>query len=214
MRLVSLNVGLPRDVVWHGKAVTTGIFKRSVAGPCMVRALNLNGDHQADLAVHGGPDKAVYAYPSEHYEFWRRELPDLDLPWGAFGENLTTEGMAEGEVSIGDLLRIGGAELVVTQPRLPCYKLEVRLGEGMVKRFLESRRTGFYLRVAKEGLVEAGDAIERIGREQEEVRVADITRLYAFDKGDRETMRNAVRIAALPESWKSYFEERLESEAG
>ncbi len=147
MRLVSLNVGLPRDVAWHGKTVTTGIFKRPVAGPCMVRALDLDGDRQADLSVHGGPDKAVYAYPSEHYELWRRELPDLDLPWGAFGENLTTAGLAEEEVSIGDRLRIGSAELVVTQPRLPCYKLEVRLGEGMVKRFLESRRTGFYLRV-------------------------------------------------------------------
>jgi len=210
VRLVSLNVGLPREVDWHGKAVTTGIWKRPVAGPVMVRSLNLDGDRQADLAVHGGPDKAVYAYPSEHYEPWRRELPDLDLPWAAFGENLTTEGLDEESVAIGDRFRIGDAELLATQPRLPCYKLEVKLGEGMIQRFLASRRTGFYFKVAKEGLVQAGDAIERIGRAPEDVRVSDITRVYAFDKGDRETMRRALRIAALPESWKRHFEERLE----
>ncbi len=211
VRIVSLNVGLPREVAWHGQTVTTGIWKEPVAGPVMARALDFDGDRQADLSVHGGPDKAVYAYPSEHYEFWRRERPDLDLPWGAFGENLTTEGLDEDAVAIGDRFRIGEAELVVTQPRLPCYKLEVRHGEGMVQRFLASRRTGFYLKVAREGLVQAGDAVERIGREPEEVRVADVTRLYAFDKGDRETMRRAVRVAALPESWRSYFAERLGS---
>lgn len=209
MRLVSLNVGLPREVFWHGKPVSTGIWKEPVEGPVVLRALNFDGDRQADLTVHGGPDKAVYAYPSEHYGFWRRELPDLDLPWGAFGENLTTEGLDEESVFLGDRFRIGGAELVATQPRLPCYKLEVRLGEGMIKRFLESRRTGFYLKVAQEGLVQAGDAIERIGRDAEEVRVADVTRVYAFDKGDRETMRRALRVAALPEGWRRYFVERL-----
>src|SRR6185295_12623664 len=145
VRLESVQVGLPREVAWHGKAVLTGIFKQPVAGPVLVRALNLEGDVQADLAVHGGADKAVYAYPAEHYELWRRELPDLDLPWGAFGENLTTSGLDEDSVCLGDRFRIGGAELVVTQPRLPCYKLEVRFGrDGMVRRFLESRRTGFY----------------------------------------------------------------------
>jgi MOSC domain-containing protein YiiM len=211
VRILSLNVGLPREVAWHGEAVATGIWKRPVAEPVMVRALNLDGDRQADLAVHGGPDKAVYAYPSEHYEFWRRELPEVDLPWGAFGENLTTEGLDEESVAIGDRFRIGGAELVATQPRLPCHKLEIRLGEGMVKRFLASRRTGFYFKVAKEGLVQAGDAIERIGREPEEVRVADIVRVYAFDKGDRETMRRALRVAALPEGWRRWFAERIET---
>jgi len=210
VRLVSLNVGLPREVAWHGKPVSTGIWKRPVEGPVMVRTLNFDGDRQADLTVHGEPDKAVYAYPAEHYGFWRRELPELDLPWGAFGENLTTEGLDEESVAIGDRFRVGGAELVVTQPRLPCYKLEIRLGEGMIRRFLESRRTGFYFRVAKEGLVQAGDAIERIGRHPEEVRVADVVRVYAVDKDDRETMRRALRVEPLPEGWRRWFAERIE----
>ncbi|HEY0782666.1 MAG TPA: MOSC domain-containing protein [Thermoanaerobaculia bacterium] len=215
MRLESVQVGLPREVAWHGRTVITGIFKQPVAGPVLVRALNLEGDAQADLAVHGGEDKAVYAYPAEHYEPWRRELPDLDLPWGAFGENLTTSGLDEESVCLGDRFRLGGAELVVTQPRLPCYKLEVRFGRaGMVRRFLESRRTGFYLKVAQEGVVAPGDAIERIGREPEAVRVADITRVFAFERDDLETMRRALRVAALPESWKSYFAERLQRRAG
>jgi MOSC domain-containing protein YiiM len=210
MRIVSLNVGLPREVAWHGKPVSTGIWKRPVEGPVMLRTLNFDGDGQADLTVHGGPDKAVYAYPAEHYGFWRRELPELDLPWAAFGENLTTEGLDEESVAIGDRFRIGGAELVVTQPRLPCYKLEIRLGEGMIRRLLESRRTGFYFRVAQEGRVQSGDAIERIARDPEEVRVADVVRVYAFDKGDRETMRRALRVAALPEGWRRWFTERIE----
>ncbi|HSC71578.1 MAG TPA: MOSC domain-containing protein, partial [Candidatus Methylomirabilis sp.] len=128
MRLVSVNVGLPREVAAKGKRVRTGIFKEPVDGRVLLRTLNLEGDRQADLTVHGGPSKAVYAYPSEHYQYWRKELPDMHLPWGMFGENFTTEGLLEGQVHVGDRFRIGSAELMVTEPRLPCYKLGVRFG--------------------------------------------------------------------------------------
>ena len=123
MKIVSVNVGLPREVTWQGKVVTTGIFKEPVDGAVMMRTLNLDGDAQADLTVHGGPSKAVYAYPSEHYGYWRRDLPGVDLPWGMFGENLTSEGLLEEAVYIGDRFRIGGTEVMVTEPRMPCYKL-------------------------------------------------------------------------------------------
>ena len=213
MKLLSVNVGLPRVVEWHGKPVETGIFKAPVAGPVMMRTLNLDGDRQADLTVHGGPAKAVYGYPAEHYAFWREQLGE-ELIWGAFGENLTTTGLDENSLHIGDRLRIGAAELVVTQPRLPCFKLGVRFGRAdMVKRFLASRRTGFYFAVVSEGPVAAGEPIEVVERDPRRVRVSDITRLYAFDKDDHATMRRAVEVAALPEMWRNYYAERL-AEAG
>jgi MOSC domain-containing protein YiiM len=189
----------------------TGIFKEPVAGPVMLRTLNLDGDKQADLSVHGGANKAVYAYPSEHYEFWRNELPDMDLPFGMFGENFTTEGMLEGSVNIGDRFRIGAAELMATQPRLPCYKLGIKFGRSdIIKRFLVSRRTGFYFAVLKEGEVEAGDEIELVGRDKNDVTIADITRLYAFEKDDLKTLRRALETPALPESWRDHFRQRIE----
>jgi MOSC domain-containing protein YiiM len=207
VRIVSLNVGLPREVPWQGKIVSTGIFKGPVNERVMMRRLNVDGDRQADLTVHGGVDKAVYAYPSEHYPFWRAELPGIDLPWGMFGENLTTEGLFEDSVFIGDRFQIGEAEGIVTQPRMPCYKLGIKLGRAdMVKRFLTSRRTGCYLAVAREGIVGAGDDIRLIDREQEEIRVSDITRLYAFEKHDHKALERAIRVAALPEGWKDYFQ--------
>jgi MOSC domain-containing protein YiiM len=211
MKLISVNVGLPRDVPWQGKVVATGIFKEPVNSPLMLGTLNLEGDRQADLSVHGGVDKAVYAYPAEHYDYWRGELPDMDLPPGMFGENFTVEGLFEERVLIGDRFRIGEAEVIVTQPRLPCYKLGVKFGRAdMVKRFLASRRTGFYFAVLREGMVEAGNAIELIGREEESVSVADITRVYAFEKDDLQTIKRAIRVAALPESWKDYLQKRIE----
>lgn len=210
MRLVSVNVGLPRDVTWRGKVVTTGIFKEPVSGRIRLRRLNLDGDRQADLTVHGGPYKAVYAYPAEHYAYWRQQLPDRDLPWGTFGENLTIEGLSEDTVRIGDRLRIGTAELVVTQPRLPCFKLGIRFGSpGMVKRFLASRRTGFYLAVLEEGEVGAGDPIALVSQGGTPVTVADITRLYVDGGEDIEGLQRAVRVEALPEDWRDYFRERL-----
>jgi MOSC domain-containing protein YiiM len=213
MQIVSLNIGLPRDVVWHGRTVTTGIFKEPVAGRVALRRLNLDGDRQADLSVHGGPFKAVYCYPVEHYAPWTEELGGGALPIGAFGENLTTEGLNEDDVHIGDEFSIGTARLVVTQPRMPCYKLGIRFrDDGMVKRFLASRRTGFYLAVVREGDVGTGDAIVRAAEDPQRLRVADITRLYvarAFDRDDVATAKKALEVAALPESWKEYLRDRL-----
>jgi MOSC domain-containing protein YiiM len=210
MRVVSVNVGLPREVEWKGKRATTGIFKEPVAGRVVVRTLNLDGDRQADLSVHGGPSKALYLYPGEHYAYWRRELPEMTLPWGMFGENLTTEGLLEDAVNIGDRFRVGSAEVMVTEPRLPCYKLGIRFGRSdIIKRFLASGRTGFYVAVLKEGDVAAGDAIERLGRDPNNVTVPDITRLYVSDKGNRDLLRRALRVEALPEGWREYFREEL-----
>ena len=216
MKVVSVNVGLPRQALSKDKAVTTGIFKEPVKGRVMVRRLNVDGDRQADLSVHGGPDKAAYVYPVEHYDYWRRELPDMDLPFGMFGENLTTEGLLEDAVNIGDHFRIGRVELVVTQPRLPCYKLGIKFGrDDMVKRFLASGRTGFYFQVLREGEMGAGDEIVRIGRDENDVTVPDITHLYVrknYNEADRGTLRRAVQLWALPESWRSYFLHRLEKQ--
>ena len=213
MKIVSVNVGLPREVTWKGKVVTTGIFKEPVEGSIMMRTLNLDGDAQADLTVHGGASKAVYAYPSEHYGYWRMELPGVDLPWGMFGENFTTEGLFEEAVYIGDKFRIGETEVMVTEPRMPCYKLGIKFGRAdIVKRFLASRRTGFYFAVTREGMVSAGDAGELVGREQREISVADITRLYAIEKNDLKSLRRAIEVEALPENWKGYFRHQLDKQ--
>ena len=210
MKLLSVNVALPKEVVVNGQKVLTGIFKEPVEGRVRVRRLNLDGDRQADLSVHGGPDKAIYAYPAEHYDYWRRELAGAELPWGMLGENLTTEGLREEEVRLGERFRIGSAELVVTQPRLPCYKLGVKFGDiGMVKRFLASRRTGFYLSVAQEGEVGAGDSIELLARDPAAVTVADVTRLYAFERDDDEGLERALASEALPDGWRDYFAKQL-----
>lgn len=210
MKVISLNVGRPRLVVWDGQTVSTGIYKTPVAGRVMLRALNLDGDRQADLTVHGGPAKAAYVYPAEHYEYWRGELPGVELPWGMFGENFTTEGLDESTVNVGDRFRIGAAEVLVTQPRMPCHKLGIKFGRmDILKRFLASGRTGFYLAVEREGEVGAGDEVESLGRDKNNVTVADITRLYARDKGDFAAMRRAVAVEALPERWRNHFGEQL-----
>jgi MOSC domain-containing protein YiiM len=210
MKIISLNVGRPRLVVWNGQSVSTGIYKTPVDGRVMLRALNLDGDRQADLNVHGGHAKAAYAYPAEHYEYWRDELPGVELPWGMFGENLTIEGLDESSVNIGDRFRVGSAEVTVTGPRMPCYKLGIKFGRAdIVKRFLASGRTGFYFSVRREGEVGAGDEIELLGRDENHVTVADITRLYARDKDNVELMRRAVAVEALPESWRDHFRQRL-----
>ena len=214
MRLISVNVGLPRAAIYKGKMVMTGIFKEPVEGRVMLRGLNLEGDRQADLSVHGGADKAVYAYPIEHYDYWRRELPDMELSPGMFGENFTTEGLMEEAVNIGDRFRVGRAELMVTQPRLPCYKLGIKFGrDDMVRRFLVSGRTGFYFSVLREGEVGAGDVIELIDGDRNKVAVPDITRLYvtkSHTRADVETMHRVAQVKALPENWRSYFLRRAE----
>ena len=210
MKIISVNVGLPRLVLRNDEPVSTGIFKEPVAGRVMMRTLNLDGDRQADLSVHGGPEKAVYVYPSEHYEFWKRELPEMELPWGVFGENLTTTGLFETEVNIGDKFRVGTAEVMVTQPRMPCYKLGIRFGRAdIIKRFLVSERSGFYLSVLKEGDVGAGDEFELIEKNSSGVTVVDITRLYSTDKHNVDLMRRAITTNALPESWREYFLKHL-----
>ena len=175
MKVLSINVGRPRGIQWRTRMVQTAIQKAPVSGPVAVTHLNIAGDQQADLSVHGGPEKAVYAYPSEHYAFWREELPDVALAWGAFGENLTTEGLMETAVRIGDVLRIGTTELMVTQPRMPCFKLNVRFQRpDMAKRFLRSGRTGFYLAVVKEGHVAAADSVELVSTDEHAVSVAEV----------------------------------------
>ena len=210
MQLVSVNVGLPRDVTWHGRVVRTSIWKNPVEGRVRVSSLNLEGDQQSDLSVHGGPEKAVYAYPREHYEYWRRELPGTDLAWGAFGENFTTEGLLEPDIRIGDRIRVGSAEFLVTQPRMPCFKLGIRFGrDDMVKRFLRSGRPGFYLAVVREGEVAKGKSLEIVGRDEHGVTVADIASLYARDRDNDDLLRRAVDVPALPESWKEYLRKRL-----
>jgi MOSC domain-containing protein YiiM len=214
MRVVSVNVGLPRTVRSNGRDVTTGIFKKPVEGRIPLRRLNLDGDRQADLSVHGGAAKAIYAYPLEHYAFWRRELGE-ELPFGAFGENLTVERLPlEQDIAVGDRFRVGTAELVVTQPRLPCYKLGIRFGrKDMVKRFLASRRTGYYLAVEAEGDVAAGDRVETLARHPARIPVAEITRVYASDRDDLATIARLVALEALPEDWRSYFEKKLAQNA-
>ncbi|MET0645301.1 MAG: MOSC domain-containing protein [Pyrinomonadaceae bacterium] len=210
MKIISLQVGRPRLVVWNGQTVSTGIYKTPVEGRVMLRTLNLDGDRQADLTVHGGVNKAAYVYPSEHYEYWRGELPDTELPWGMFGENFTTEGLDESSVHIGDRFRLGSAEVTVTQPRLPCHKLGVKFERAdILKKFLASGRSGFYFSVRREGEVAAGDRVELIGRDENNVTVADILRLYVRDKDDVETLRRAVAVEALPESWREMFRQQL-----
>jgi MOSC domain-containing protein YiiM len=210
MRLLSINVGLPRDVEWRGNVVQTSIFKAPVLSRVRVAKLNLEGDQQSDLTVHGGIDKAVYAYPSEHYSFWRRELSDLNLPWGMFGENFTTEGLLEDTLHIGDRLRVGSAEFVVTQPRMPCFKLGIRFGRSdMVKRFRLSGRTGFYLAVMREGEATAENSIEWISRDEQGVKVAEISSLYTADVANQDLLRRATELPALPEGWRDYFRKRL-----
>jgi MOSC domain-containing protein YiiM len=216
MEIVSVNTGAPREIEWRGGVVRTSIFKEPVVGPVAVRRLNLDGDKQSDLSVHGGPNKAVYAYHAEHYEFWRNELPEAELGWGSFGENLTIAGLpSEDGISIGDRLRAGSALFAVTQPRLPCFKLSVRFGRAdMVKRFLASGRTGFYFSVVEEGVLGAGDEVELVSRDPGRVSVADVTRLYAYDRRDLETMRRAAALEALPEEWRSWFRERISAATG
>jgi MOSC domain-containing protein YiiM len=213
MKLASLNVGLPREVVWHDTRVLTGIFKEPVSGRVAVRKLNLDGDRQADLTVHGGKDKAVYCYALEHYEYWKRELAGRELPMGMFGENFTTQGLAEGSVHLGDQFSIGTARFVVTQPRLPCYKLGIRFdSDTMVKKFLLSGWGGFYLAVTQEGEVGVGDEIDITARAPNAVPVGEITRLYVtkqYGDADLASLQHAMQVDALPESWKSYFRERL-----
>jgi MOSC domain-containing protein YiiM len=217
MKIVSLNVGLPREVIWHGQPVTTGIFKSPTSERVRLRTLNLDGDRQADLTVHGGEHKAVYCYPVEHYAYWQKKLPGRDLPIGIFGENFTTQGMLEQDVHLGDRFAINDAEVIVTQPRLPCYKLGVRFqADDMVKKFLASRRIGFYVAVTREGSVAAGDEMIPVVQNASTISIADFLRLFlakSFSDADRASLKKLYALPSVPLDWKHYFHERA-SDAG
>ena len=222
MKLISLNLGLPRQVTWHALNVSTGIFKQPVDGRVVLRKLNLDGDRQADLTVHGGKNKAVYCYPLHHYEYWKKELPGHELPLAVFGENFTLDfgelapnaPFPEDSIHIGDRFSVGSAEVVVTQPRIPCYKLGIRFQmDDMVKRFLISGRSGFYLAVTREGEVGGGDEMTPLSQDPDAVPVSGINRLYVskhYSDDDQSLLQRALRVAALPESWKEHFRERLQ----
>jgi len=212
MKLISVNVGLPREIDVNGKTVRTSIWKNPVQDRVHVSTLNLHGDQQSDLTVHGGVDKAVYVYPSEHYAYWRGELSEVELPWGAFGENFSAEGILENQIRIGDRLRVGSAEFIVTQPRMPCYKLGIRFNRrDIVKRFLASKRTGFYLAVLREGEVGEGDEIDFIAKQETGVTITEIVNLYSTDAHNQELLRRAIEVPALPQSWKDYLRKHLET---
>jgi MOSC domain-containing protein YiiM len=209
MRVISVNVGMPREVIWRGRSVFTSIFKDPVANSVPLRRLNLDGDGQADLTVHGGPDKAVYAYPFEHYRDWQAQL-GRDPPFGSFGENLTTQGLIEDSVHIGDEFRVGTARLVVSQPRMPCFKLGIRFGDpAMVKAFLKSGWTGIYFAVLEEGMVGPGDPIERVRTDENRVSVSAMVRLILGDHPSPDALRRVLRIPALAAVWRGEFESRL-----
>jgi MOSC domain-containing protein YiiM len=210
VKVVSVNVGLPREVEWKGMTVVTGIFKEPVAGSVAVRKHNLDGDRQADLTVHGGPDKAVYGYASEHYPYWRSQFPQMELPWGTFGENLTTEGVSENSLHIGDTLRAGSAVLMVAQPRMPCYKMQIRFRrDDIIQRFLMSGRSGFYFSIVEEGEVAAGSPIEVLSRDENKVTIADIYRIYVGQEPDPELLRRVLKVPALPEGLRRSLLKRV-----
>lgn len=210
MKLISIAVGRPTEINWQGKTVRTSIFKTAVTGPTRVMRLNLDGDQQSDLTVHGGVDKAVYAYPSEHYPFWREKFPSLEFNWGMLGENFTTEGLDEQSTNIGDRFSIGSAEFVVTQPRMPCFKLGIRLGDPRaIKTLLQSRRSGFYFAVAKEGVVTAGDPIRLIERDTHQISVTNIVDLYVGELTEPELLNRAIELPSLPQSWRDFFRQRI-----
>jgi MOSC domain-containing protein YiiM len=211
LKIISLNVARPRLFFYKGTTINTGIFKQPVSGPVALRALNLDGDRQADLSVHGGPNKAVYAYPSEHYPFWRQEFPEMNLPWGTFGENFTTSGVAEDDLHIGARFQIGSAIVMVRQPRTPCQKLAAKFQrDDILERFLLSGRSGFYLSVEQEGLVEAGNAFELLDRNADGITISEMNCLYVREKYNQDLLRKAVHTSALPEDWREYLAERLE----
>lgn len=195
---------------FQNELVTTGIFKEPVSGRVKLWKLNLDGDKQADLTVHGGADKAIYAYPGEHYSYWIKELHGMSLRCGMFGENFTTQGMFEEMVNIGDQFQVGTAKVVATQPRMPCYKLGVKFGRmDIIKKFLASGLTGVYFKVIKEGELEQGDEIKLIKKDENNVTIKDIVRLYTVNKDDLQTMERAVKVKDLPNGWKFHFIEQL-----
>ena len=214
MKLISLNVARPRLAVYKGATINSGIFKEPVTGPVQLSTLNLEGDRQADLSVHGGPHKAVYAYPSKHYAYWQNELHGVNLPWGMFGENFTTSGLSENELHVGDRFQIGSATVMVRQPRVPCYKLAAKFQrDDILERFLRSGRSGFYFSVEQEGLVASGDLFTVLSQDRLGITIAEMNRLFVSEKYNRELLQKALDTASLPEEWHEYFSRRVDSPA-
>ena len=211
-KLLSLNVGLPQAMNYDGATIHTGIFKRPVQGRIKLRFLNFDGDRQADLTVHGGPYKAVYGYPAEHHEFWRKELPEAELGPGAFGENLTTSGLLEQNLHIGDRFQIGSSIVMVRQPRMPCYKLAAKFRrDDLIQKFLHSGLSGFYFSVDQEGDVAEGDSFELISSAASGITIAEMNLLFYQDKYNRGLVEKAMATDALPDTWRQYFATRLRS---
>jgi MOSC domain-containing protein YiiM len=213
MKILSINVGRPKIIIIDGVPTKTAIFKQPPSGAVKVTKLNFEGDQQADLSVHGGPDKAVYVYSWENILYWRRQLRREDLGPGSFGENLTVEDLPDNEVAIGDELEAGTARFQVTQPRLPCFKLAAKMGlPGFPKVFLESGRTGFYLRVLKEGFVSAGDSISRIALPApRRVTISEFTKLYRTHEASDDFLDKIISLEALPEIWKEWLRGKFPS---
>jgi MOSC domain-containing protein YiiM len=210
MKIITVNVGRPRLIPWKGQIYSTGIFKDPVAGRVMLRKTNLDGDRQADLSVHGGPDRAVYGYPREHYPYWSKVLSGKELRWGSFGENFTTEGMFETEVSVGDQFRIRSAVVMARTPRIPCLKLAAKFGrDTMIKEFLNSGYSGFYFSVVEEGEIGAGDQFEFLGGETPTVRISDVNRLYVSPASDLGMLERATQVKSLPAGWREHFQAKL-----
>ena len=214
MRVETLAVGEPRSVSWQGDEVLTSIFKTPIPGPVMARGHNLEGDRQSDLQVHGGEFKAVYVYAAEHYGFWRARLA-RELEPASFGENLTISGLDEPDLCIGDVVRIGDAELEATLPRLPCFKLGIRFGDArMVKAFAQSRRWGIYFRISREGRIALGDAVTIVQRDPARLPVYEIARVYVFDREDLHTMRRLAAHERLDPAWRDWFLRKLAGAEG
>jgi ferredoxin-NADP reductase/MOSC domain-containing protein YiiM len=212
--LLSVNVGLPQDVAWHGRTVHTAVWKRPVEGPRLVRRLNIDGDGQGDLAGHGGEHRAVFVYQIDSYRYWQKQLGRDDFSYGQFGENFTVGGLADDQVCIGDRYRIGEAEFEVTQPRVTCYRVGIRMNDPRMPALLISHyRPGFYFRVLREGPVQAGDEIVKVAAGAEAMTVAEVDALLYLPGHTRERVQSALRIPALPDGWRTSFQALLDQPA-
>ena len=212
MKLESINVGKPKEVTWGGKTFKTSILKNSVTGPVNVNFTNVEGDQQSDTSLHGGPTRAINVYASEYYDFWKKEMGVSELPWGFFGENLSISGgMFESEIQVGDRFAIGTVELEALQPRSPCYKLGMRMGsDDWILRFRDSRKTGFYMGVVKEGIITQGDTVQHIHKATDSISIDTINELYFFDRDNKALLEKAIQVDRLTASWKEYFQKRLD----
>lgn len=211
MKLLSVYIGKPRTIEYEGKEVRTGIFKELHEGPANVKTLNIEGDGQADLRVHGGINKAVYAYPSEHYAYWKEKYPNLNYEGSAFGENLSVSGMSEQSVCIGDIYQIGTTKFMVTNPRMPCFKLGIKMQmPAFVGFFLEARLNGFYFKVVEEGTIEAGQNIQLISSDGYNLTVDEVILAYHKEKKNKMLLTKAAQAPNLPEDWTSFFQQKLD----